>query len=181
MSGEKDANMTGEHMNTAAFRAKRNWRGSMVLVSAIIWQLIYAAGASAAPPMDLHYYLPDAKASRIVSVATEGKAATEVIILTEWVAKVPKIGEVYQFSPQFFAVRRGEPTMLTFWSLQNQDHDFLLTAPDSSVLTHLKLPPLAKTSYLFTFHKEGLYNFYCVNHPPEMNGQILVLPAEKAK
>jgi len=101
--------------------------------------------------------------------------------LSEWVARVRNIGDVYKFSPQFFAVRRDEPTMLTFWNLQEQEHDFMLTAPDSSVLMHLKLQPLAKTSYLFTFHKEGLFNFYCVMHPPEMNGQILVLPAAKAK
>ncbi len=181
MSVEKDANITGDRMNTAAFEADRNRRRSMILIPTLLWQLIYAASASAAPPADQHFYLPDAKASKIVSVTAEGKAAAEVIIVTEWVARAPKFGNVYAFSPWFFAVRREEPTMLTFWNLQNEDHDFMLTAPDSKVLLHLRLPLLAKTSYLFTFHKEGLFNFYCTMHPPAMNGQILVVPGAKVK
>jgi dihydroorotase len=121
-------------------------RRSMILVSAILWPLIYAAGVLAAPPpMDKHFHLPDAKASKIVSVATAGNAAAEVIILTVLEARVAKFGNVYAFSPRFFAVRREEPTMLTFWALQDDEHDFMLTAPDSSVLMRLKLQPLAKT------------------------------------
>jgi plastocyanin len=38
------------------------------------------------------------------------------------------------------------------------------------------LPALKKTSYVMTFHQEGLFTFYCAAHPPEMSGQILVLP-----
>ena len=167
--------------NTAAFGTHRNWRRSAILVSAMLGPLIYAAGALAAMPRETRYYLPDAKASKIVSVAAEGKAAAEVIISTEWVGRVKNIGEVYEFSPRFFAVRREEPTMLSFWSLHNEEHDFTLIAPDSSILMRLKLQPLAKTSYVFTFHKEGLYNFDCLMHPPEMTGQILVLPPLKAK
>ena len=160
------------------------------IISAIFWLLICLGSASAAPPMDKHYYLPDATGSKIVSVTKEGKPAAEVIVLTEAVAiketgpkeTVAKFGEVYAFSPTFIAVRRDEPTMLTFWNLQSDDeHDFMLTAPDSSVLMHLKLMPLTKTSYIFTFHEEGIFNFYCAVHQPEMNGQILVLPAAGAK
>jgi len=149
---------------------------------------ICAAGALAAPPMamDQHFYLPDAAGSKIVSVEKNGKAEAEVIVLTEAVAvketgpkeTVAKFGEVYAFSPTFIAVKRDEPTILTFWNLQSDDeHDFMLTSPDSRVLMHLKLLPLTKTSYVFTFHKEGIFNFYCTVHQPEMNGQILVLPA----
>ena len=147
--------------------------------------LIGVGGAAAAPPMDKHYYLPDAAASKIVSVAKEGKAEAEVIVMTEAVAiketgpkeTVAKFGEVYAFSPTFIAIRREVPTMLTFWNLQPDDeHDFMLAAPDSTVLMHLKLEPLTKTSYVFTFHKGGIFNFYCAVHQPEMNGQILVLP-----
>ncbi len=168
-------------MNTAAFEAKWNRRRSIILISAILWPLLQSASALAVPPADQHFYLPDTKGSRIVSVTAEGKGAAEVTILTEWVARAPKFGNVYAFSPWLFAVRREEPTMLTFWNLQNEDHDFMLTAPDSSVLMHLKLQPLAKTSYLFTFHKEGLFNFYCTMHPPAMNGQILVVPGAKVR
>jgi len=161
-------------------------RRSFMLVAAILGASIYAAGAQAAPPMDKHYYLPDAAASKIVSVAKTGNAAAEVIVLTEAVAiketgpkeTVATFGEVYAFSPTFIAVQREVPTTLTFWNLQPDDeHDFMLASPDSRVLMHLKLLPLTKTSYIFTFHKEGIFNFYCAVHQPEMNGQILVLPA----
>ena len=165
---------------------------SLILASAIFWPLICVASAVAASPMamDKHFYLPDAAGSKIVSVTKEGKPEAEVIVLTEAVAiketgpkeTVAKFGEVYAWSPTFIAVKRNEPTMLTFWNLQSDDeHDFMLTAPDSRVLMHLKLLPLTKTSYVFTFHKEGIFNFYCTVHQPEMNGQILVLPASGAK
>jgi plastocyanin len=48
--------------------------------------------------------------------------------------------------------------------------------PASEVLMYEDLPPLKKTSYIFTFHKEGLYDFKCLQHQPEMSGQIMVLP-----
>jgi plastocyanin len=163
----------------------------------ILWRVLAAAlatlpvsTAAAMPPMDKHFFLPDAAASKIVSVAKTGNAEAEVIVLTEAVAvketgprqTVAKFGEVYSFSPTFIAIRRDVPTMLTFWNLQSDDeHDFMLTAPDSTVLMHLKLVPLTKTSYVFTFHEDGIFNFYCTVHQPEMNGQILVLPPVGAK
>jgi plastocyanin len=168
-----------------------SWEGIWCRVlAAALTILVGVANATAAPPMDKHYYLPDAKASKIVSIAKEGKAEAEVIVLTEAVAiketgpkgTVAKFGEVYAFSPTFMAIRREVPTMLTFWNLQPDDeHDFMLTAPDSTVLMQLKLEPLTKTSYIFTFHKDGIFNFYCAVHQPEMNGQILVLPPISAK
>ena len=169
----------------------RNWEGiDRGMVVAALASLIGVARASATPPMDQHFYLPNAAASKIVSVAKDGTPQAEVIVLTERVAvketgpkdTVAKFGEVYAFSPTFIAIRREVPTMLTFWNLQSDDeHDFMLTAPDSTVLMHLKLEPLSKTSYVFTFHKDGIFNFYCAVHQPEMNGQILVLPPASAK
>jgi plastocyanin len=169
----------------------RNWEGiGREIVVAALASLIGAASASAMPPMDKNFYMPNAAASKIVSVAKSGTPQAEVIILTERVAvketgpkeTVAKFGEVYAFSPTFVAIRREVPTMLTFWNLQSDDeHDFMLTAPDSTVLMHLKLEPLTKTSYVFTFHKDGIFNFYCAVHQPEMNGQILVLPPVNAK
>ena len=166
--------------------------GRRVFVTALgMWSaLILVASAAAAPPIDKHFYLPNAAASKIVSVTKEGKPEAEVIVLTEAVAvketgpkeTVTKFGEVYAFSPTFIAVRREVPTMLTFWNLQPDDeHDFMLAAPDSTVLMHLKLMPLTKTSYIFTFHQEGIFNFYCAVHQPEMNGQILVMPPTSTK
>src|SRR5260370_18973626 len=124
--------------------------------------------------MDKHYYLPDSAASKIVSVAKTGNAAAEVIVLTEAVAiketgpkdTVAKFGEVYAFSPTFIAVQREVPTMLTFWNLQPDDeHDFMLASPDLLVLMNLKLLPLTKYSYIFTFHLEGIFTFsYAVIH-----------------
>jgi plastocyanin len=159
-------------------------------VAAITPALIRLVSATAAPPMDKNYYLPDAAGSKIVSVAKTGTPEAEVFVLTEAVAiketgpreTVAKLGEVYAWSPTFIAIRREVPTMLTFWNLQPDDeHDFMLTAPDATVLMHLKLKPLTKTSYIFTFHKDGIFNFYCAVHQPEMNGQILVLPPDSAK
>jgi plastocyanin len=175
----------------------RNWEvpraiQANVLLGALAALLAASAVASGAsmPPMDKHFYLPDAVGSKIVSVAKTGNAEAEVIVLTEAVAvketgskdTVAKFGEVYAFSPTFIAVRRDAPTKLTFWNLQSDDeHDFMLTAPDSTVLMRLKLAPLTKTSYVFTFHRDGIFNFYCTVHQPEMNGQILVLPTTSTK
>src|SRR5713101_7883184 len=109
-----------------------------MLASAILWASIYVASASAALPMTKHYYLPDSVASKIVSVAEEGNAAAEVIVLTEAVAiketgpkeTVAKFGEVYAFSPTFFVVHRDEATLVEFWNLQpDDDHDFMLMDP----------------------------------------------------
>ena len=171
--------------------ARAIWRRILTSAAlAILPALIGVGNAAAAPPMEKHFYLPDAAGSKIVSVAKTGTAQAEVIVLTEAVAiketgpkeTVAKFGEVYAFSPTFIAVHRDVPTTLTFWNLQSDDeHDFMLTAPDSSVLMHLKLLPLTKTSYVFTFHKDGIFNFYCTVHQPEMNGQILVLPPTTAK
>jgi plastocyanin len=132
-----------------------------------------------------NFYLPNAAGSKIVTVSKTGEAQAETIVLTEAVAvketgpkeTVAKFGEVYAFSPNFIAVRENVPTKLTFWNLQRDDeHDFMLAAPDSHVLMHVKLAPLTEDSWLFTFHEQGLFNFYCAVHQPEMNGQILVLP-----
>lgn len=149
---------------------------------------LVAIASAAAPVDDKHYYLPDAAASKIVSVAKTGKAEAEVIVMTEAVAiketgpkeTVAKFGEVYAFSPTLIAIQRDVPTILTFWNLQSDDeHDLMLADPNSRVLMHLKLPPLSKTSYTFTFHRDGIFNFYCAMHQPEMNGQIIVMPASK--
>ena len=129
-------------------------------------------------------YLPDAAASRIVTVVETGTAAAAVTVLTEAVAinetgpaaTIARFGEVYAFSPSFVAVHRDEPTEISFWNLQPDDeHDFMLVAPDAQVLMHVVLPPLRKTTYVFTFHGEGLFTFYCTMHQPEMSGQILVV------
>ena len=67
--------------------------------------------------------------------------------------------------------------MITFWNLQpDDDHDFALLGPDFQIMMFVDLPPLKKTSYIFTFHKEGLFDFKCLQHQPEMAGQIIVLP-----
>jgi len=47
------------------------------------------------------------------------------------------------------------------------------------VLMHLRLAPLSKTSYVFTFHRTGLFDIRCAMHQPEMNGQIEVDDAPK--
>ena len=59
-------------MNVAKTTMKGIWRGVLVAASAILPALIGVASAAAAPPMDKHFYLPDAAASKIVSVAKTG-------------------------------------------------------------------------------------------------------------
>ena len=120
-----------------------------------------------------------------VTVAASGRAAARVVVMAEAVATkengppetLRAFGEVYAFDPATFAVRRDEPTEVVFWNLQADDeHDFMLTDSRNRVVAQFKLPPLAKTTRLFTFHREGLYRFYCTVHQPEMSGQITVLP-----
>ena len=134
-------------------------------------------------------YLPDAAAAPVVTVTESGTAAAGITVLTEAVAikeagpraTVARFGEVYAFAPAFVAVHRDEPTEISFWNLQpDDDHDFMLVGPDSNVLMKVLLPALRKTTYVFTFHEEGLFTFYCTMHQPEMSGQILVLPIRSA-
>ena len=131
------------------------------------------------------YYLPGAANSRVVTVTAIGNAEAAITVLTQAVAiketgpreTIAHFGEVYAFSPGFIAVHRNQPTEISFWNLQpDDDHDLMLVDPRWNVLMFVDLPPLTKTSYVFTFHEEGLFPFYCTMHQPEMSGQILVLP-----
>lgn len=134
----------------------------------------------------VRYFMPDAAASKVVTVTSAATAAPlGIVILTQAVAvketgpkpTINHFGEVYAFSPTFIAVHRDEPTQITLWNLQpDDDHDFMLEDRPNHVLMHQRLAPLSKTSYVYTFHREGLYDFRCAVHQPEMNGQILVLP-----
>jgi plastocyanin len=130
-------------------------------------------------------YLPNADASKVVSVTTNGQAYADIVVQTQAVAvkeggpkeTVARFGEVYAFSPAFIAVHRDEPTRIRFWNLQADDeHDVMLIDPPRNVLMKVMLPPLQETSFVFTFHEEGLFDFVCAMHRPAMNGQILVLP-----
>ncbi len=159
-----------------------------ILCAAVVMAAIAASVASAAAPVEReksNFYLPGKQQAEILEVSEKGTAEAEITVLTEAVAiketgpkeTVAKFGEVYEFSPEFLAVRRDQPTRITFWNLQPDDeHDFMLADPDFNVLMHVKLKPLSKTSYVFTFHRKGLYSFFCAVHQPAMNGQILVLP-----
>jgi plastocyanin len=131
------------------------------------------------------FFMPSADAAKIVTVNPTGEAAAGITVLTLAVAvkehgpkaTVAKFGEVYAFSPEFIAVHRDEPTQIEFWNLQPDDeHDFALLGPDLNVMMYQKLPPLKKTSWVFTFHREGVFVFKCLVHQPAMSGQFLVLP-----
>jgi plastocyanin len=131
------------------------------------------------------FYLPNAEASRVVSVTRTGPATEGFLVQTHAVAvketgpkeTVARFGEVYSFAPAFLAVHRDEPTQIRFWNLQPDDrHDFMLVDPQANVIMKVLLPPLEETSFVFTFHREGLFRFYCTMHQPSMSGQILVLP-----
>jgi plastocyanin len=130
-------------------------------------------------------YLPSIENAKIVTVTATGQAAARVIVQTQGIAiketgpkeTVAHCGEVYAFAPATIIVHRGEPTLIEFWNLQpDDDHDFMLMDPHWSVMMKVLLPALKKTSYVFTFHEEGLFNFICAMHQPSMAGQILVVP-----
>ena len=156
----------------------------LVAVAAACAADTMAGGAGAAGAV--RYFMPDAAASKIVTVTSGATAAPlSVVILTEAVAvketgpkpTIEHFGEVYAFSPSFIAVHRDEPTRITLWNLQpDDDHDFMLEDRPGHALMHLQLVPLSQTSHIYTFHREGLFDFRCAVHQPEMNGQILVLP-----
>jgi plastocyanin len=130
-------------------------------------------------------YLPTQSAAQVLTVAKEADATAGVVVLTEALAiketgpkeTVARFGETYAFSPAVFAVYRDEPTLITFRNLQPDDaHDFMLTDPHGAVLMKVDLPTLKDTSYVFTFHRDGVFPFYCTIHQPAMSGQIIVLP-----
>ncbi len=154
----------------------------------VIWtvfaMLTAGGGASADAAAS---FLPNAADAKIVSVSKTGEAAAGVTVMTVAVAiketgpnsTVKKFGETYAFSPNFIAVHRDEPTQIEFWNLQPDDeHDFALLGSDLKVMMYERLKPLSKSSWIFTFHREGLFDFKCLTHQPEMAGQILVLPPE---
>jgi plastocyanin len=145
------------------------------------------AAATAAAPADQApvTYLPNAQNSRIVTVTRTGQPMARMIVQTHGAAiketgpkeTVARFGEVYAFSPATIIVHRDEATLIEFWNLQpDDDHDFMLMDSRLEVMMKVMLPMLRKTSYIFTFHQDGLFNFVCTMHQPAMNGQILVVP-----
>lgn len=144
--------------------------------------LFFAAAVAAKKVPD---FLPNAAASKIVTVTARGPGRASVVVMTEALATkesgpketVKAFGEVYAFSPATFAVHRDEPTMITFWNLQGDDeHDFMLMDDRDQVLMKITLAALKKTAFVFTFHREGVFRFTCTLHLPEMAGQIIVSP-----
>ncbi|MGH7814814.1 MAG: cupredoxin domain-containing protein [Candidatus Binataceae bacterium] len=155
------------------------------MAGAIALAVMTLAPRSAGAKGGGRYYLPHGAAEKIVTATRSGSAQREILLMTQAVAvketgpaaTIKKFGEVYSFSPRFIAVHRDEPVKFTFWNLQpDDDHDFALLDRGWNVLMFEDLPPLTKTSYVLTFHREGLYDFKCLQHQPEMSGQILVLP-----
>ena len=147
---------------------------------------IATLGMGSMPPLG-PTYLPSGAAEKVLSVTSPAPTRNQVVVLTQAVAiketgpkqTVARFGEVYAFAPAFFVVRQEEPTRISFLNLQPDDlHDLLLADENNSVLMRLALPPQSETVHTYTFHKAGLYNFYCTMHQPAMRGQILVLPRE---
>jgi plastocyanin len=161
---------------------------SLLIAFVIATATMLAAPADSAHQTNGSHYLPDAAASREVTVGSKsGSAEAAITILTQAVAeKEDESGarscQIYAFTPSFIAVHRDEPTLISFRNFQaDDDHDFMLVGPDSKVLMFVTLPSMRETSYVFTFHREGLFSFHCTMHQPEMSGQILVLPPLKGR
>lgn len=158
------------------------FRAAAALSSGLVAGLVLAgpaAGAPRAAPALARY-------PRIVSVAASGRASASIVVQTRAVAvketgpkaTVARFGEVYAWSPTYFAVRENVPTRLQFWNLQPDDmHTFELLSQGGRILMLVTLPPLSKRSFVLDFHRPGLYTFRCTVHEPEMEGQIRVLPA----
>lgn len=174
-------------LRESSFHTRLRLRTCLLAATSILLTAVSAPAAekNGAATANASYFMPDAAASKIVGVSATGAAAVDIVVLTEAVAvketgpkaTINHFGEVYAFSPQFIAVHRDEPTRITLWNLQPDDeHDLMLEDRMGHALMHLRLPPLSKTSYIYTFHHEGLLLFRCAVHQPEMNGQILVLP-----
>ena len=159
------------------------WYACAVLLCALLVRgSVFGAPASSTQG---RFYLPTGEARKVVTVTKAGQAEASLTILTEAVAvketgpsaTVKKFGEVYAFNPAFIAVHRDQPTQIEFWNLQPDDeHDLALLGSDLKILMYVDLPPLQKTSFIFTFHQEGEIDFKCLRHQPAMSGQILVLP-----
>lgn len=170
--------------------SRHTLRGDAPRLSLVIAFILVGLGpalvgnALAAPAQQGRFYLPTGEAKRIVTVTKTGAAEAGITILTEAVAEketgpaatVKKFGEVYAFNPAFIAVHRDQPTQIDFWNLQPDDEHDLAVIGNLKVLMYMALPPLQKTSFIFTFHRQGLFDFKCLRHQPEMSGQILVLP-----
>jgi plastocyanin len=152
----------------------------------LAWALASVLSAPMPDPPPVTY-LPNAANSRIVTVTVAekpGEARARVVVQTHGAAiretgpkeTVKTFGEVYAFAPATIIVHRDEPTLIEFWNLQpDDDHDFMLWDSRREVLMKVMLPALRKTSFVFTFHKEGLFDFLCAMHQPAMGGQVLVL------
>jgi plastocyanin len=113
-----------------------------------------------------------------------GKPRARVVVMTQALVtkesgpkdSLAAFGESYAFVPSTFAVREDEPTEIVFWNLQGDDeHDVMLLDAQRKVVLQAKLPPLKKTSFVMTFHHDGLFDFYCTLHQPEMSGQVVVI------
>lgn len=161
---------------------RRPLRSALALFPALIAAAVLTRSLAGQPPPHRQ------RASVVVTVSKTGPFVTTVLMQTHAVAvketgpkaTVAKFGEVYAWSPTFFAVRQNQPTRIRFWNLQPDDyHTFELLGSHSHKLALLTLPPLSDTSYVFTFHRPGLYSFRCTIHEPDMVGQILVLPASE--
>jgi hypothetical protein len=157
------------------------WFGiDIVLAISIMAAAMLSAGGAARAEDG---YLPGPAASKIVSAVPNGPARAGVVILTETqptggpdAGELKAFGVLYTFTPRVVFVYRDEPTSFSFWNLQSDEHhDFMLADATGQVLMKMMLPELKKTSVTLTFHKEGLFTFYCTMHQPEMSGQIYVL------
>jgi plastocyanin/ketosteroid isomerase-like protein len=158
-------------------------RGWVVAAASLLLALSTVLKSYARGAAPTGYYLPSREDSRIVTVTKSGSASAGITVFTQAVAERESENgsqtcQIYAFVPSFIAVRRDEPTQISFRNYQaDDDHDFMLVGPDSSkVLMFVLLPRLRETSFVFTFHKEGLFRIYCTMHQPNMSGQILVLP-----
>jgi len=163
------------------FRIYRNRFDRFIVIAIVLAAVLtprYAARA------DDEGYLPSLAASKVVTAVPNGSARAGVVILTTTQPatesdpeEMKAFGILYVYAPREIFVRRDEPTSFSFWNLQSDEHhDFMLADPTGQVLMKLILPELKKTQITLTFHKEGLYSFYCTMHQPEMSGQIYVLP-----
>src|ERR1043165_7262182 len=116
-------------------------------------------------------------------VTLGGKPRARVVVMTQALVtkesgpkeSLAAFGESYASVASTFSVREDEPPGVVFWNVQGDDeHDIILLDSQRKVVLQAKLPPLKKTSFVITFHRAELFDFYCTVHQPEISGQGVV-------
>jgi plastocyanin len=80
------------------------------------------------------------------------------------------------FSLQTMVVNKGDNVTVHFYNLENESderHSFTIGAPYN---INKDLAGGENATITFTADREGVFQYHCIHHPPQMIGQLVVLP-----